>query len=155
METVPKLSNLIKEIVEQAAKLKDKHTEAKDAKVNYVAIFSQSDHEYNMLLELAKSSGKLIENTPTGPLFNLNPIPTSSGILKLLKVRTHDKTRPERGDADFTVLDYNTFKKTYLSKPGFKLIKRERFEMMELMDPDFNVRAYFSYPPLDEQLGIK
>jgi hypothetical protein len=41
-----------------------------------------------------------------------------------------------------------------LSKEGFKLIEREDFEMIELMDSEFNVRAYFSNPPLDERLKV-
>jgi len=34
-----------------------------------------------------------------------------------------------------------------------EIIEREEMEMIELMDPAFDVRAYFSHPPLDEQLG--
>ena len=155
METAAELEELARRIVKNAGELKDKHTDEKGARVNYTAIFSQSSNEYDILLKLAKNIGEVIEDTPTGPLFLINPIPTNSGALKLLKVRMPDKTRPERGDADFTVSDYDTFKKTYLSRPGFKLIKREKFEMIELIDSTFNVRTYFSHPPLNEQLGIK
>ena len=80
---------------------------------------------------------------------------TVAGLLKLLKIRHPDSTRPERGDADFTVTNFVVFKKKYLSKKEFKLIKRKNFEMIELMDPEFDVRAYFSNPPLDKQLNIK
>jgi hypothetical protein len=41
-----------------------------------------------------------------------------------------------------------------LNQEGFLLIEREDFEMIELMENNCSVRAYFSYPPLDEQLGI-
>jgi len=72
-----------------------------------------------------------------------------------LKIRIPDITRPERGDTDFTVSNFSGFEKKYLSKKGFKLIKKENFAMIELMDPKFDVRTYFSNPPLDVQLNIK
>jgi len=150
-----KLKEMIKEIVRQACDLKDKHTEEKDAPVNYVTIFSQDQKEFELLISQAKQKGKIELETSTGPLFQITPLNTVAGPLKLLKIRLPDKTRPERGDADFTVANYPEFKKIYLAKDGFKLIKREKFEMIELMDSKFNVRAYFSHPPLDQQLNIK
>ena len=41
-----------------------------------------------------------------------------------------------------------------VNKPGFKILRKPDFYMIELMDPDFDVRAYFSNPPLDKQLKI-
>ncbi len=146
----------IRLIVEKATALKNKHIKEKNMPVNYACIFSQSNDEYNELLKVTRKIGKVIDNTPTGSLFQIDPLKTVSGILKLLKIRIPDPTRPELGDADFTVPHFPDFKKNYLSKPGWKLIKkREDFEMLELINPKFNVRAYFSNPPLDEQLGIK
>lgn len=149
------LKNKIKEIVKQACDLKNKHISNKNAQVNYACIFSQNKDEYDNLIKIAEEIGTVIKQTPTGPLFKIDPLDTVSGKLQLLKIRIPDKTRPETGDADFTVSDYQSFKKGYLSKKGFKLIKRENFEMIELMDSEFNVRAYFSNHPLDEQLEIK
>jgi hypothetical protein len=144
----------VKEIVKKSTALKDKHTNTKKAKVNYACIFSQSNEEYEELLEVAKKIGKIIKETPTGPLFLVN-IETISGNLRLLKIRAPDSTRTELGDADFTIPNFKEFEKNYLSKPGFRIIKRETFYMIELMDKNFNVRAYFSNPPLDVQLKIK
>lgn len=74
----------------------------------------------------------------------------------LLKIRKPDPTRPERGDADFTLRDYNSFKEKYLKDAEhFKLIDRGNFEMIELKDPKFDVRSYFSNIPLTVQLGIE
>jgi len=151
---VEDLKALVQEIVKQACKLKDAHITETNATVNYAAIFAQSQQEYEKLLVAVKQIGKIIKETPTGPLFQINPLATVAGKLQLLKIRAPDKTRPERGDADFTITDYPAFKKTYLSKPGFKLIERQDFEMIELIDLQFNVRAYFSYLPLDQQLGL-
>ncbi|MFZ3077867.1 MAG: hypothetical protein WA139_05395 [Candidatus Aenigmatarchaeota archaeon] len=145
----------VKNIVDHASVLKNKHTNEKSAPVNYACIFSQNMEEYETLLEAARKIGTVMKETPTGLLFHIRPMNTVSGKLKLLKIRLPDSTRPERGDADFTVSDYSDFKKKYLPKKGFRLIKREDFEMIELKDSEFGVRAYFSNPPLDEQLGIR
>lgn len=149
------LKQLIQGIVQQSCELKNQYTTEKDAQVNYAAVFSQNEREYNELYELAKQIGKVIQNTPTGDLFEIDGIDTVSGKLRLLKIRKHDATRPERGDADFTVEDYPNFRNIYLRKPGFKLVERKDFEMIKLVDPTFNVRTYFSNPPLDKQLGLK
>jgi hypothetical protein len=146
---------MVKEIVKKANNLKNKHTSEKNAPVNYACIFTQKEEQYNNLIMIAKEIGNIIKETPTGPLFHIQPMKTVSGNLKLLKIRKPDPTRPEIGDADFTVENYNKFKNKCLSKVGFKLIPREGFEMIELVDPKFNVRAYFSNPPLDKQVGIK
>src|ERR1700752_4535581 len=104
------MTSLLQDIVSQASDLKDKHTGEKSATVNYAAIFAQSQEEYDALLAAAGQLGKVVHDTPTGPLFQIQPLDTVAGKLQLLKVRAPDKTRPERGDADFTVADYPTFK---------------------------------------------
>jgi hypothetical protein len=152
---VRNLRQLVQEIVKKASNLKDKHTSEKNASVNYACIFCQNDEQYDSLVTLAQEIGKMIEETPTGPLFHIQPLDTVAGKLQLLKIRKPDATRLELGDADFTVSNYPEFKKKYLLQKGFSLIVRKNFEMIELADPKFNVRAYFSNPPLDKQLGIK
>ena len=148
------LKNKVKDIVEKATALKNKHTTEK-APVNYACIFSQSKEEYNELLDVAQKIGNAIKETKTGLIFHIRPLQTIAGTLKLLKIRIPDPTRPELGDADFTVSNFSEFKKRYLSKKYFKLIEREDFVMIELVDPDFDVRAYFSNLPLNVQLNIK
>ncbi|MEW5955562.1 MAG: hypothetical protein AB1626_03430 [Candidatus Micrarchaeota archaeon] len=152
--TADDLKRLVREIVEQAVELKNKHTAEKKARVNYACIFSQNQEEYEKLLESAHELGPVIKETPTGPLFHIKDMSTVAGNLRLLKIRAPDKTRPERGDADFTVSNYLPFKHANLSRPGFSLITRKEMEMIELVDPSFNVRAYFANPPLDKQLGL-
>jgi hypothetical protein len=152
---VTTLKQLVEEIVNKANDLKNKHTSEKNAPVNYACIFCQSDEQYDSLVVLVQEIGKVVEETPTGPLFHIQPLNTIAGKLRLLKIRKPDATRLELGDADFTVSNYPEFKKKYLSQKGFSLIVRKNFEMIELVDPKFNVRAYFSNPPLDKQLGIK
>lgn len=144
----------IQNIVTSANKLKNKHIKNLEAHVNYSCIFAQSKEEYETLNQLAVIMGKVIKDTPTGPLYQIPPLHTVAGNLQLLKIRIPDSTRTELGDADFTINDFLGFEKEYLQKPGFKRIQKEDFYMIELVDHDFNVRAYFSNPPLDEQLGL-
>jgi len=145
----------VKDIVEKATVLKDKHIDEKNTSVNYACIFSQNKKEFDELLAVAKKIGKVVKETPTGLLFHIEPLKTISGVLKLLRIRIPDHTRPELGYVDFTVSNFPKFEKKYLSKKEFKLIKKEHFVMIELMDSDFDVRAYFSNPPLDVQLDIQ
>jgi hypothetical protein len=150
------LEKIVKGIVKSAVSLKNKHIDNKNTPVNYACIFSQSKKEYEELLDATRKIGKVVEETPTGFIFQIIPLKTVSGVLKLLKIRIPDVTRPEHGYADFTVPNFSDFKKKYLTRDGFKLIKkREDFEMLELMDSKFDVRVYFSNPPMDEQLNIK
>ena len=149
---INELKQFVQEIVEKANALKNKHISEENALVNYACIFCQNKEQYNELIELTKTMGKIIKETPTGPLFQIEPLSTVAGEIKLLKIRKPNPTRKELGDADFTVSNYYEFKEKHLSQEGFKLIEREDFEMIELIDPEFNVRVYFSNPPLDKQL---
>jgi hypothetical protein len=148
------LIKYIQDIVLKAKKLKDEYIEYKDIPVNYACIFSQSEEEYEKLNNIVGNIGKIIKETPSGLLYNIEPIDTIAGKLLLIKIRKPDPTRPEIGDADFTVPNYNDFKKKYLPQKGFKLIPREGFEMIELMEEGMDVRVYFSNPSLDIQFGI-
>lgn len=148
------MKNLIKKIVEDAKILKDKYIDQKDIPVNYACIFCQSEKEQTDFLLEAHELGTIIQETPSGPLFKIS-LETIAGNLQLLKIRKPDATRPERGDADFSVSNYPAFKETYLNQPGFSLIQKENFEMIELYEKGNNIRVYFSYPPLDKQLGLK
>lgn len=148
------LENILKEIVAEARTLRDRHTTEFRAPVNYAAVFAQTKFEFIKLMTAASQLGKVIKETPTGPLFLIRTIETVSGPLCLIKIREPETTRPERGDADFTVEDYAKFKALVLTKPGFSLVERPDFEMIELLDPKFSVRAYFSNVPLIKQLGI-
>lgn len=145
---------LVKKLVADACALKDRHTDEYDAVVNYACVFPQSQAEYDEYYALANALGTTAKETATGKLFMIDPIETVAGILRLVKVRIPDPTRTERGDADFTVRNYDEFKAIALQQSGTKLIERETMEMIELMEEGSDVRVYFSNPPLDVQLGI-
>lgn len=94
-------------------------------------------------------------DSPTGPVYKFREKPnTIAGRPVLLRIRHPDKTRPERGDTDFNT-NYPVFKKKYLGNPYFKLIEREDYEMIELVNTEFDVRVYFSGTPLSKTLGIE
>ncbi len=149
-------SALVQDLVAQAKQLSEKHTAERNAPVNYACVFAQSENEYEALLDATQQlGGSIVKETTMGPVFKISPITTAAGDLGLVKIRRPDPKRPERGDADFTVSDYPHFKKTHLGRPGFSLITREDFEMIELIDPAFNVLAYYSHPTLTEVLGLE
>ena len=54
------LKSLVKEIVEQACALKNKHIDNKNTPVNYACIFSQSKEEYDSLIKASKEIGNVI-----------------------------------------------------------------------------------------------
>jgi len=141
-------------IIERCADLKSKYVN-EDIQIDYICIFSQSQDEYNELLKQASSLGEIIDNTSTGQVFKFNSYPpTILGKPKILKIRIPDQsTKPERGDVDFTT-NYAGFKSKYLDNKRFKLIKREKFEMIELRDEKFDVLVYFSSIPPSKILGI-
>lgn len=149
------LEELICDIVAQAQKLSDKHTTERNAPVNYVCIFSQNEIEYQSFLKLASQLGSSVKETAMGPVFHIKPFTTIAGELDLIKIRRPDPKRLERGDADFTVRDYPSFRERHIGKHGFSLIERKEMEMIELIDPVFNTIAYYSYPTLHEVLKLE
>ena len=147
-------NNIISYIVQRCTELKDKYIDEKNLEIDYICIFSHTQQEYNELFEQAEKIGKIVDKTPTGPVFAFNfPSRTIAGSPKLLKVRKPDETRPQRGDVDFNT-DYENFKKKYLDNKRFTLIKRGKLEMIELKDNNFDVLVYFSSIPLSKQLRV-
>jgi hypothetical protein len=153
MNTV-ELKNLAIDIVRQACELKNKHTAEINSSVNYACIFAHSETEFEILKNTALQFGNIVKVTPTGPIFHIESLDTVSGKLKLLKIRLPDKNKQGLGYADFTVSSYQKFKNEYLAQDNFKLITREDYEIIGIIDGKSNVGAYFANPPMDKQLGI-
>lgn len=147
------LKNIVKDIVAQADRVKQRIVSG-PAPVNYTCIFSQNDEEYSSFLEAAKEIGKVVKDTNMGPVYQIQPLETVAGDLQVLKIRKPDLTRPERGDADFTLSDYKTFKQEHIKKAGYKLIDKGDFEMIEYKDSSAKVLLYFSNPTLGKVLGV-
>lgn len=152
--TAQDFTNIIDYILKQCVALKNQYVEDKDLKADYICIFSHNNEEYLEFLEQARSLGRVVEETPTGPVFAFNVlIETIAGKPKMLKIRKPDESRPQKGDVDFNT-DYKLFKKKYFDGKKFTLIERENFEMLELRDDAFDVLVYFSSTPLSKQLGV-
>lgn len=149
------IKDTMKQIVQSANELRLHHVPNYEAHVSYCAYFSQNEEDFTLVNETIQSMGTIAHDTKTGPVYIVSPIETVAGSLKIIKVRKPDQTRPERGDADFAIKNYKAFKTENIDKPGFKLIEREYFEMIELMDENYNVRAYFSNPPVEQHPGIR
>lgn len=151
------IEEIVRYIVLRTLELNSLYLSDENARINYSAIFCQSEDEFEKLNLEAAKLGMIVDNTPTGPLYKLiNPIKTVAGPLWLIKIRKPYATHPQRGDADFTLKDYQSFKNKYLSdSQHFFLIIRENFEMIELRDERFDVLSYFSSSPLTEEYGIK
>lgn len=147
------LKNIAKNIVAQADVIKRRFVNG-SAPVNYTCIFCQSDDEYSLFLDTAKQMGKVVQETKAGPVFQIEPLATVAGDLRLLKIRKPDPSRPERGDADFTLSNYAEFKRKHINEQGFKLIDKGDFEMIEYKAPNATVLIYFSNPTLAEVLRI-
>lgn len=149
------LISLTQKVVADSLKLSLAHVSEPSVKVNYACIFTHDLNEFEEMARLAGKLGKVVQETTTGPVFYISPISTAAGALKILKIRRPDLKRPERGDADFTVPDYASFKAKYLGKHGFNVIVRPNMEMMELIDQSYDVLAYYSHPTLAEILKLK
>lgn len=147
--------NRIETICDEALKLKNKYISESGLLADWVCIFAKSENDYIELVHQAHKIGKEIEAVETGTVFRLiREINTVLGTPKVLKVRKYDSTRPEMGDVDLTT-KYKAFKRKYEKKSHFKLIVRDKFEMLELMDFSFNVRIYFSSIRPSKLRGIK
>lgn len=141
-------------IVTRNTELKNRHTDASSAPVEFVCIFCQNEEEYKQFTNSIETLGKVVERTQSGFTYLLDkPIITVAGPLRLVKIRKPDPYRTERGDADFNT-DYKNFKKRYQSNPGFELVKRKSFEMLRLSRPNFDVMACFSSIPKSKELRI-
>ena len=148
------IKKLVQDIVAKSQQLSIAHTFEKNTPVNYACIFTHSVTEYEEMLKVAREFGAVAQETPTGIVFGIPPLQTVSGDLRLLKIRKPDSKRPERGDADFTISDYSAFKKKFLGKPGFSIVERADYEMIELIDSSYDVIVYYSHPTLAEILKL-
>jgi hypothetical protein len=149
------LVGLAQVIVHDALALKNAHVPDHPVTVSYCCVFSRDDPEFDKWTSAAGARGAVAKDTPTGPVFVVPEINTAAGPLRVLKIRKPDATRGERGDADFRLEQYEDFKRAYLGRPGFNLIERSEFEMVELVDSQFDARAYFSNPPVETHAGIR
>lgn len=145
---------IVNYIVKQGLSAIRDNTDEKEVAIDYVAIFSKDKVEFKNLEIIAESIGREVDkNTAkTGRTFLLNePLKTPAGILRLVKVRKPDSTRPQRGAPDFKIKNYQHFRDKYLQSSGnFTLMTRKDYEMVEIKGTD--VLVYIPDNTLGERL---
>jgi hypothetical protein len=118
-------------------------------------VFCQGEDEFRRLSAEAQQLGVVASDTPTGPVFVVASIDTPIGPLRVVKVRKPDPTRQELGDVDYRVVPWDEFFDAVHGEDGVSLIERADFRMLELVDAAYDVRLYFSDPPVEEHEGIR
>ncbi|MFH1072624.1 MAG: hypothetical protein V1743_04305 [Nanoarchaeota archaeon] len=138
-------NTLINYIVDRGIKAIHDNTEETSFAVDYVAIFSKNDAEFQDLLAFARTLGTETDKITgkTGVTIKLyKSIPTKAGVCSFVKIRKPDPTRPQRGAPDFKIDNYTGFKQKYLQTSGnFTLMVRKDYELIELKGVD--VLVYF------------
>jgi len=148
------LEKIVEYIVAQGLAAIANNTEEQQATLDYVAIFSKDENEFNELMQVAETLGEEVdkETIKTGRTFLLDDVfVTPAGNLLLLKIRKPDPTRLQRGAPDFKVPDYQSFKEKYIKKSGnFTLMLKTGYEMIEIKGVD--VLVYIPSKPLGDRL---
>ena len=142
------VAELVKKIAAESETMKNKIIGTHKAELCYTCIFAQTMPQYGQLESVISEIGRVVDNTPAGNVYELPPIETEAGVVRILKNRKPDLTRSEFGDCDFGLDDYTGFKRENLGEKGFSLIKRTDSEMIEYMEKGGAVRIYFSDPPV-------
>jgi hypothetical protein len=150
----PTLEQQIQDIAAAARELMDRSTGGVAASASYVCIVCQNDGQFADVCEAASKRGAVIMSTPSGPIFEIAPLPSAAGEVRILKVRRFDSARPEVGDADFDLSDYAEFKRTHLGRPGFTLVPGDGHERIKLAEIGTDVHVFFSSPTISQQFGI-
>jgi hypothetical protein len=149
------LEKLVKKIAAESEKLKNKIIGAHKTRLDYVCIFTQTLPQYEQFEVIISKIGRIVDSTPMGNVYEIPPIETDAGIVRILKNRKPAATHPELGNCDFGLDDYNAFKRENLGKDGFSLMERPDAEMIEYMEKGGVVRIYFSDPPVSYLLMLK
>lgn len=138
-----KLVKAVKYVAAKNSKL-CKKTIGKKLAIKYLTIFSHYPDEYDGLLEILRKSGRLTRTNNGFRVVLRKPIENDGHSIWHLRIRKPDPYRMHAGCSDFVVENYKRFKKSYLKKTrkNLRLIKREKYEMIEFFDPDFDVLAY-------------
>lgn len=148
-----KFNKIIKYIIERGVEAVNSNTDEFPVNVDYLAIFAKDENEYQDLIMYTRNLGKSVSKgvAKTGKTILLDePVKTEAGLLKVIKIRKPDATRPQRGAPDFRVGDYRDFREKYLmSNSNFALILRKEYEMIELKGID--VLVYFPSKLFEER----
>lgn len=142
-----KIFSIYNKIIEEAYEMVVKNVEVKDltGRINYASIYAASSEEFTLLSDELEANGEVSDVQPTGNYFLLKePFQTRFGEITVCRVRKPDAEHRERGYVDFEAILYKNFITKYLGRQYFSLIENVHgIEIIELRDPEYNVRAYF------------
>lgn len=151
------LTAVVERIIAEGTQLRDKYVRGVPMRIDYVAVFCQNEAEFRRFNEDAISAGGLVrQETPTGSVYYYSGFfPAVEPGTKLLKIRTVDPTRPQRGDVDFWIFDFHERRLNLIRDLPVRDIVRSDGELIELADEEFDVLVYFSNPPLSRDLAVE
>lgn len=104
------LAEKIKNIVVEAHNIVELKFPGEGMQLDYVAIFTQSNDEYDFYCQEADQVGSVVLEQENGITFKINPIITIDGEVTFLKVRKPDGKKEVVGAADYRVTNYEMFK---------------------------------------------
>ncbi len=114
-----------------------------------LTIFAHYPAEYEYLCKLLSTLGDSVgENN--GPRVALRePIKVGGHTVTHLRIRNPDPYRAQVGCADFDVPGYAVFKGMYLAAhpENLRLLVRSDYELIEFVDPGYDVLAYVLSAP--------
>ena len=143
IETKKDLIEAVKYVANQTSQMANEII-GQSSPISSLTIFSHYQDEFVYLSKLLLELGDLY-NENNGPRVTLrDPIIAGSNKITHLRIRKPDTERPEVGCNDFDILNYQDFKKRYLSEDSIylKIITRPEYEMIEFRHPAYDVLAY-------------
>ncbi|MDO8622590.1 MAG: hypothetical protein Q7R80_05150 [bacterium] len=112
--------------------------------ISSLTIFAHYPDEFEYMKGAILALGTL-RDANNGPRVLLStPMQVADNLIQCVRIRHPDPYRSQVGCGDLVVRDYQEFKKQYLRERShhLRLIERERYEMIEFFDPDYDVFAY-------------
>jgi len=140
-----KLQNKYIKIVTQAIKMVNKNVDENDLGqgVDYVAIYTKTADEFDKINKILSKNGTISIESPLVNYYKLfTPFSVSGKNITLCGVASPNAAIDKLGYADFEPKNYYDFKKKYLSKKYFTSVIHNGEEMLEICDPDFDVKVY-------------
>jgi molecular chaperone GrpE len=142
----------IKETVEKSQILREEKLSEIETNLDYVAVFCQSNKEYDQYNEEADKLGKVYKEDSNGITYILiDQIDTVEGPLSLVKIRKYEEEKSQLGAPDYSVTGYLKIKEDLVNE-GIAEIKKaaDGEEILEVMGDD--VIIYIPENPLSAEI---
>jgi molecular chaperone GrpE (heat shock protein) len=125
------------DIADKAANFLNK-LKFKDANLEFISVFSQSQDEYETYTEELLENGELLAESSTGAFVILErPLTTSLGGIKVIKIRKPSEERNSLGNVNYSVTDFQEFLNHYSNSDYFAVSSdSEGIKLVTLEEPD-------------------